>query len=115
VTCNGGVGGAQAVSGTAVKAFAGGAGGAISTNGDLNITGETGQAGCTIEVATPLGFSGNGADGLMGAGGQSLIAVGTGNNATGYGAGGGGSMTGASTARTGGNGANGLIIVEEYT
>jgi hypothetical protein len=115
VTAPGGTGAPQAVATTTLTAKAGGAGGAIATSGDVNEGGAPGEYGVTLIVATPIVASGNGGSSNMGAGGLGIVAVGNGNNAVGPGGGGGGSATGVSAARTGGNGAAGQIIVDEYT
>lgn len=115
VTAPGGTGAPVGTAATTLTARAGGAGAASATNGDLNSTGSPGVNGHTLIVATPIVNSGKGADSQFGSGGLGLVAVGAGNNATGFGAGGGGAATGASTVRTGGNGTAGCVIVEEYT
>lgn len=114
VTAFGGTGGPQAVAATTLTARAGGAGGVISTNGDINSGGEPGDYGVVLIVATPIVASGAGGPSPLGSGGLGIVAVGNGNNALGFGGGGGGSATGASAVRTGGNGTAGCIIVEEY-
>lgn len=114
VTAPGGTGGPQGVAVTTLSVYPGGAGGTVPTNGDVNAGGDTGQSGVIVVVATPLGASGNGGFSQFGAGGASRSTVGNGNNAIGFGAGGGGSMTGASAVRTGGNGAAGMWVVDEY-
>jgi hypothetical protein len=115
VTANLGTGGPLATATvTTGTGFAGGDGGAVSTNGDVNGAGAPGGAGIMTAV-TPLGASGCGGSGLYGKGGLALVAAGAGNNAAGFGGGGGGSLTGASAARAGGNGVGGVIIVYEYT
>lgn len=115
VTAFGGTGGPVAAPAATLKTAAGGAGGVVSTNGDVNAGGEPGEYGLTLIVATPIVASGNGGSCEFGGGGLGIIAVGNGNNAVGFGAGGGGSATGASAVRTGGNGGQGLIIVDEYS
>jgi hypothetical protein len=114
VTAPGGVGGPLATAATTLTARAGGAGAAISTNGDLNSTGSPGVYGVVLIVTGPILASGKGADSQFGSGGIGLVAVGAGSAATGFGAGGGGSATGAAAARAGGNGTAGVIIVDEY-
>lgn len=115
VTAPGGSGAPVGTAATTLTARAGGAGGAVATNGDLNSTGSAGLPGVVLIVATPIVASGRGADSQFGSGGLGLVAVGTGNAGTGFGAGGSGAATGASTVRTGGNGTAGVIIIEEYT
>lgn len=114
VTAPGGTGGPVATAAVSLTARAGGAGGAVATNGDVNSAGAPGEYGVVLIVATPIVASGNGGSGPFGGGGVGLVAVGNGNNGAGFGAGGGGSATGASAVRTGGNGTNGLIVVDEY-
>jgi hypothetical protein len=115
VTANGGQGAPVATALTTLSAYRGGTGGAVSTNGDMNVGGDAGEMGVVVVVATPVGVSGRGGSGIFGAGGAGISAVGNGNAGTGYGAGGGGALTGASAVRTGGNGTAGCIVVEEYT
>jgi hypothetical protein len=86
----------------------------ISTNGDVNGSGQSGGYGVCLLIATPVVASGKGGDTNFGAGGKEIVAVGAGNVAIGFGAGGGGSATGASAARAGGAGTAGCIIVDEY-
>lgn len=63
-----------------------------------------------------VGYSGQGANSSLGAGGASSNNSSNGNPATGYGAGGGGALALASSVvRTGGNGAPGIVIIEEYS
>lgn len=114
VTAKGGTGAVVATATAAVNAYAGGVGGTVSTNGDVNSSGQPGDPGVQFLVATPVVASGNGGDSPFGAGGKGITAVGNGNNAIGFGAGGGGAATGASTVRTGGSGTAGVIIVDEY-
>jgi hypothetical protein len=115
VTAFGGTGGPVATALTTLVAYRGGAGGVVSTNGDLNAGGDNGEYGVTLIVATPIVASGNGGSGPFGGGGLGLTAVGAGAAASGFGAGGGGAATGASTVRTGGNGTAGIIVVDEYS
>lgn len=114
VTAPGGTGGPQAVSLTTLAGYLGGAGGTTPTNGDINCPGSCGGNGVIVVVATPAGVSGNGGTSPFGSCGLGVKAAAAGNAASGYGAGGGGALTGASVARAGGNGAPGVIIVDEY-
>jgi hypothetical protein len=114
VTCNGGIGGAVGTS--AAIPVLGGAGGVVSTNGTVNMAGAPG-APSYGSTALDNG-SGAGGSSLLGAGGQGQanISATTGKSAAtlGYGGGGGGgTTTGSVTA--GGAGANGVIIVDEYS
>lgn len=109
VTAKGGGGGsAGALQNTNVL---GGVPSTASSNGDINITGSHGQNSVsTGAAATATG--GNGAPGYlgMGAGRGGIAGAGIAGQYGGAG-GGGGSSTGAATV-IGGNGANGLIIIE---
>lgn len=113
-TAKGGTGAAAATASVALTADAGGAGGVVGTNGDINVPGISGEPGLTLLVAGPVGVSGAGGSGPYGAGGIGVTAVGVGSAGTGNGSGGGGAATGASTVRTGGVGTVGLIIFDEY-
>lgn len=113
-TAKGATGAVVATALTTLSSYPGGVGGTVSTNGDVNSGGASGENG-HITVITPVGASGGGASGPYGAGGKPIAAVGNGNNATGFGAGGGGAMTGASANRTGGDGTAGCWVVEEYS
>jgi hypothetical protein len=91
----------------------GGAGGAVATNGSVNAMGNHGEPG--IGLSATLGISGNGADSPLGGGGLGRKTHGVGNNASGYGSGGGGGCqitTGAIV--NGGSGSAGIIIIYEY-
>lgn len=93
----------------------GGSGGAVSTNGDINTGGMPGNPGFTF--TTTYQSSGTGGSTLYGGGGVGMVTItGAGNNATGYGAGGGGAASSviSTTAKAGGNGTQGIIIVYEY-
>lgn len=115
VTAKGGTGGPVATAANALGAFAGGAGGIVGTNGDVNAPGQDGSPGSVLVVATPAGIGARGGDSPFGKGGQAVVAAAAGNAASGNGAGGGGALTGASSARAGGNGTAGCWLVEEYT
>lgn len=114
-TAKAGQGAPVATALTTLSSYKGGAGGTVSTNGDLNSSGAWGENGHITVVATPVGASGKGGDSPFGAGGAPISAVGNGVNAIGFGGGGGGAMTGASTVRTGGNGSAGCWVVDEYS
>jgi hypothetical protein len=112
VTCNGGTGGVNLNAGTAVGVADGGAGGAISTNGDVNIQGSAG--GYAIRLSSTVGSSGAGGNGWNGHGGADCQTVAAAGLAGGLGAGGSGGISTANTNRAGGAGGNGLIVIEEY-
>jgi hypothetical protein len=115
VTANGGLGGTTTASAATLTASLGGAAPAVSTNGDLNSSGEPGGVGIVLIVATPILASGKGGSSQLGPGANGITAVGNGPAApVGFGGGGGGAATGASTVRTGGDGAPGVIIVDEF-
>jgi hypothetical protein len=113
VTCNGGGGGLVGAS-AAVPVLAG-AGGAISTNGTLNAAGAPGEAS-VCGAAAADNRSGFGASSQFGGGGAALLEASNsaGNAASGFGAGGGGAST-TGTATKGGNGANGVIVIDEFS
>lgn len=114
-TAKGGTGAPVATAVNGLTSYPGGAGGTVSTNGDLNSAGQPGHAGHTLIQATPMGCSGAGGSSPFGTGGVGIAAVGNGVAALGRGAGGGGAFTGASAARTGGDGTAGCWIVDEYS
>ena len=109
-----GSGAPVATAATTLTARAGGLGAGLSTGGDVNGAGQCGDPGVVLIVATPIVCSGQGGSGPFGAGGLGRVAVGNGNVAAAFGGGGGGAATGASAVRTGGNGTQGVIIVDEY-
>lgn len=110
----GGSGGALG-SATVPAGVLGGAGG-TATGGDANIPGSRGWMSSAI-VSGGAAISGRGAGSPLGygMGGEEQLASVAGVAGTGYGAGGGGAINGASqSARAGGNGSPGVVIVEEY-
>lgn len=113
ITANGGSPGIGASAGTTVVYNAGGAGGAVSTNGDANGAGDPGTWG--TRLSGTVAASGRGGSGPYGGGGVGLTAEAAGSNAAGFGAGGGGALSLGTSTRAGGNGAAGLIIIFEYT
>lgn len=81
----------------------------------LNLYGSVGTVG-QASVAGGFVFSGNGGDSMFGAGAPGSAAPSPGASATGYGAGGSGAAAGISVgALSGGWGAPGLVIVEDYS
>lgn len=114
-TAKGATGAVVATALTTLSSYKGGVGGVVATNGDMNSGGASGEAGHVTVVATPLGVGGAGASGPFGSGGAPVSAVGNGNNALGFGAGGSGALTGASAVRTGGSGTAGCWVVEEFS
>jgi hypothetical protein len=76
----------------------------------------SGGWGIRVAPGTVLAVGGDGGSTLVGAGGKALVAAGVGNAATGFGAGGGGSVViNGSAAVVGVVGTLGLMIVDEYT
>lgn len=95
-----------------------GGAGATAGTGDIAVGGQNGNPGISIAstsfTGAPSGSGGNSFFGGAGAG-QSGGTVANGINATGYGSGGGGAVTNATTGTlTGGNGADGCCIITEF-
>ena len=115
----GGLGGNHNTSVSGHRANPGAAGG-VGSNGDLNLNGGSSQSGFQLTVSTPISFgSGGGNAAGIGGGGakaEAKISGGTtGSAGTSFGGGGAGSINGASqSARAGGDGADGVIIVWEF-
>jgi hypothetical protein len=112
VTAPAGSGGIYVVQAATIATGLGGAGGGVSTNGDLNSTGNPGQAG--IRFSTTVAMGGAGASSHVGGGGNARNTAGIGNPATGYGSGGGGAASLSATGYAGGAGTAGVIIILEY-
>ena len=103
---------------TANTFIAGSAGGTVGTVGNLNSAGEGG--GASIRFSANLVKGGMGGTSQFGGGGQEIAAntaAGNGANGSGPGAGGSGAVVagGNATNANGGNGANGMLIIFEYT
>lgn len=114
VTAKGGKGGlGGGTAGSTALTVLGGAPPAVSTNGDVNSSGDAGSPG--IRLSGTIAVSGKGASSFFGAGGNGVITDVAGNAATGYGAGGGGATSLTAANRNGGAGAAGCIFVEEYS
>ncbi len=111
VAGNGGALGGAA--GSSILFAAGGNPSSQSSNGDVNGAGSPGGAG--IRLSGTIAMSGQGGSSLFGSGGNGVSTDVAGNPATGFGAGGGGACSLSAVARNGGAGANGCIVVEEYT
>jgi hypothetical protein len=114
-TAGGGTGGAIGTA-TANAGVLGGAGG-TATGGDLSMPGSRGWVSSAI-LNGGGAISGRGGDTPLGygTGGEEQLASAAGVAGNGYGSGGSGAINGASqSARAGGNGAAGLVIVEEYS
>jgi hypothetical protein len=112
VTGPGGSGGIYLPSANTIATSLGGAGGLVSTLGDLNSTGNPGQNG--IRFSTTVAMGGAGASSRFGGGGNARNTAGIGNAGTGYGSGGGGAASLNATGYAGGVGTVGVIIILEY-
>lgn len=117
VSFTGGAGGSSA--GNTAPPLTNGSGAAVSVvSGDANIIRGAGALSLIGQIVSiSAGYSGAGANTLYGAGGGALNQTGNGIDALGYGAGGSGGLafSANATARLGGNGSPGFIIVTEYS
>lgn len=114
ITANGGAGGTSAAATAASSVAAGAAGGTGGTGGSYRSNGFSG-GNCNISPVGQTVLSGNGGNSQIGSGGIGRVASGVGNNASLYGAGGGGAYNSINTAATvGGDGSKGIIVVTEY-
>lgn len=112
VSATGGLGGTSAGPSGANFVAEGGDGG-TSTSGEININGQVGNRGVTFSSLSYT-IGGYGGNSQNGSGGFAATAA-NGGIGTGYGAGGGGtSNPPSSTAKSGGAGAPGIIIVWEF-
>lgn len=116
-TGSGGTGGNSSGAATTNPTFAsGGAGGTVSGSGCTAYIGNAGGTGIAVSVATAATAAGVGGNSFFGGGAaanNSNNAAGV--NATGYGGGGsGGSTSNSGTARAGGDGMSGIVIVKSY-
>lgn len=114
-TAGGGGGGAGSAAPSATALTAGGSAGAALSFGDVVAAGAPGSPG--IKLSASLCVSGSGGSGPFGGGGGGVTAGASGwpaTNGTGYGSGGSGGSGAASTGYAGGDGAPGLVIIEEY-
>ena len=108
----GGAGGAgsPAVATTGSGATQGGLSG-IGSNGNINISGQSG--GCGFSSLT-AGFGGFGGDSVQGGGGRQVLSQSNGQPGGAFGSGGSGACISNFTQQAGGVGAQGVIIVWEY-
>lgn len=112
ISANGGTGGSASAAGAAAN-VSGAAGGSGGTGGDFRMTGGHGNAGYIATTASS--FSTSGGSTVYGFGGGSEQPSNTGLTATGYGGGGGGAANYTSqSARSGGAGTAGIVIVTEF-
>lgn len=107
LTGSGGGGGATAAGGAA------GGGGGTGTGGAVNIAGGTGGPGQSPTAGNAAGPNQGGAS-QRGTGAPPTTVNSAGNNAAGFGGGGSGACNLNATARAGGNGSAGIVIVYEY-
>lgn len=114
VTAKAGSGGIGAAAGTVATGVAGGAGAAVSTGGDINSGGASGDVGITF-AATIAISGGGGSIGPFGGGGSPRLTEAAGIAGMGYGAGGGGGCCLGTTAKAGGAGKDGIVIITEYS
>lgn len=118
ITTNGGGAGENGTDVSSTYFFAGGAGGSISTNGDINLGGWPGGNGSTNGALRAV--SGQGASSVLGGGGDPLSvanSVSDGNASTGYGSGGSGAARAAAAGTgtsAGGAGSPGAIVILEF-
>jgi hypothetical protein len=110
--------GAAGVSGGGNQPGSGGAGG-VGSSGTLNISGQGGGGGSIGAASVGFGSSGTGGSSILGGGGRgiSVAPLGVSNGQAGGNYGGGGSgatKNGTSSGATGGAGAPGIVIVEEF-
>ena len=121
ISANGGLGGTNMNSGSSTASSPGGAGGSAGTSGQINIPG--GYGGFGYRLVATIGYSGTGGSSQYGYITTNIdIPVANGNNAgingSSYGSGGSGGTafdtSGGSETCTGGNGADGVIIIHEY-
>lgn len=115
MTLGGGAGG-PSVGNTAPPLNAGNGGALAQTSGANLLPGVGGISTPGTVLSTAIGLSGQGANTLFGSGGGSNNNTGGGSAATGFGSGGGGAMafSANATARIGGNGARGFLLIKEY-
>lgn len=111
-SATGGSGGTAQSSGTSLLRGGTPGIGGTGSSGDINIYG--GCATWPIRLAASSFVASNGGDGYLGTGGRGNSAVGSGANGNVYGGGGGGSTSYNASNHTGGDGADGVVIVEEY-
>lgn len=110
----GGLGGDGLTGGITYTFSLGGNGGAVPSQGDIKVGGQAGHPAIRLDGAAGGIISGRGADSAFGAGGAAVATTNNGNAGTGFGSGGSGGCVLVSATRTGGNGANGAIIITEY-
>lgn len=112
------------IAGTTMNANGGGAGthnglggvGGTASNGSINTGGGNGGNGLNSNSSIPGGMGGNSIWGGAGGGGGPGAGLNAGTNALGYGSGGGGAGNiGGSNPTTGGNGFQGILLIERLS
>lgn len=117
-SANGGGAGTTFSATTALIIASPGAGASAPTSGDLNVGGASGGLG--IKLSIDVRLAGSGGNSTLGSGGRGFnasTAVATANGGLagdGYGSGGGGGCSSSSANAAGGNGAPGVVIVQEF-
>lgn len=106
ITANGGSGGSA---NNSTNSEASGGGGGSTTNGTYAATGQSGESGLKNTSVTEGGAGGSNPLGFGARTNRNSAAAGS--SGTGYGAGGSGSTGGDTTARAGGSGTDGVVIV----
>lgn len=122
IICEGGVAGTGQTRTSSITGAACGAGGTVTTTVDISINGGTGNRGVSIPTATPnyyaYAITSTGGNSFMGHGAPSTLTSSgvDGVSGVGYGAGGRGATNTENEAngRAGGNGTDGIVIIEVY-
>ena len=113
ITALGGAGGTTSTSAPAPTIIAGALGGTGGTGGSFRSAGAPGSLG--LSAITLSYYSGQGGSSIYGAGGLAVITSAAGNAGLGHGAGGSGACNeGSQSARSGGAGSGGIMIITEY-
>lgn len=114
-TANGASGGKGCAATATVISALGGAGGTAGTNGDLNGSGCAGGTGAVLSGSAAIAFSGQGGTSHFGGGGGGANTERAGIASGNYGGGGSGGVCLGTTARAGGAGKDGVLIVIELS
>lgn len=114
VSVPGGLGGNSMATTAGSAVSRGGSPGAVPTGGDINADGAPGHPGLVVVGSTGVAFSGTGGSSPFGGGGPGANVERAGSNAAASSGGGSGGMCTGTTARAGGNGGPGIILVWEF-
>ena len=113
ISAAGGVGGTGQAASTFLLPAAAGAGGAVTTGGDINVAGNPGFPGIRLSATSCIG--GNGGATQLGGAGQGSAGDAVGGDAqANTGSGGGGATSNSATSRAGGAGGSGVAILTFY-